>query len=858
MAKSSRLARCEFLAVFCILTCLASAAEPDVDKLDQPAYPEIHLPYFDMKQMAQPAANLVQASAYMRVTHARQQYSVTGAGLTAVVIDTGLRATHQDFSGRVPTQRNFAGDGAATDATDTNGHGTHVAGIICANSVNVGFAPGASVIPLRVFRNDTGSGDFSMIAAALDWVIANAATYNIAVVNMSISDARNHTSESTPNDSAGIRSRIQQLRSMRIPVVVSAGNNFIGPTWNSQEGMGYPAVYRETISVGAIYDANIGSQSGGGMVAYTTAAGRITMFSQRLHPSTNAAARTDVFATGAALTSSGIGSDFGTSEMSGTSQAAPCTAGVILLAQQYYKRVKGQLPTVDDLERWLRASPYTNLDGDDEDDNVVNTQKVYIQADALHLLQTIAAEIGTTVQPPVINSPSVANGKVGQYFQYQITATNNPQSYATSSVPPGLALNGATGLISGTPTTAGAYGFWIEATNSAGTGSAWIQLNLESATPVEAPVITSPGYATGLQGSYFQYQITATNSPTQFTAAGLPDGLTLSTSTGLISGYPTGSGDTQVTLSASNTLVGPPANLTIHIAPFAQQPQITSPLSAYATRNQDFVYTLSASNNPTSVGATALPPGLTFQGYTDQGVIYGQPTATGTFYVTVWASNSAGTVYETLVITVSSEPCGCALGCIADAGQRFIQGLIPRAANWPVPMQGLLSSVRRFRDNVLNQSPEGRALVAAYYAHGCELALHAIDDPALVGEILSFVEELRPALIEADHTGVAQISADQWRRGWALIDRFHEAASPALRNDLDRLKSFLRERQTNDVDLVSLQLKSIDAVTVGHATTDQSPWSRASMVAAIGVGTGLVLFLSLIRRRRGLPKMAVR
>jgi peptide/nickel transport system permease protein len=66
--------------------------------------------------------------------------------------------------------------------------------------------------------------------------------------------------------------------------------------------MAYPAICRETISVGALYDANIGGISyGDGAIANTTAAGRITPFSQRLHPDVNVDCRTDIFSTGAAL-----------------------------------------------------------------------------------------------------------------------------------------------------------------------------------------------------------------------------------------------------------------------------------------------------------------------------------------------------------------------------------------------------------------------------------------------------------------------------------------------------------------------------------------------------------------------------
>ena len=72
-----------------------------------------------------------------------------------------------------------------------------------------------------------------------------------------------------------------------------------------------------------------------------------------------------------------------------------------------------------------------------------------------------------------------------------------------------------------------------------------------SSTPA-VPVITSAGSANGTVGTAFSYQITGTNSPTSFNATGLPGGLSVSTSTGLISGTPTASGSSTVTISATN------------------------------------------------------------------------------------------------------------------------------------------------------------------------------------------------------------------------------------------------------------------------------------------------------------------
>lgn len=82
---------------------------------------------------------------------------------------------------------------------------------------------------------------------------------------------------------------------------------------------------------------------------------------------------------------------------------------------------------------------------------------------------------------PVITSELTASGTETVPLGYQITATNNPTSFDATGLPAGLTVNTTTGLISGTPTTAGTYNVTISATNSAGTGTAILVITI--ATP---------------------------------------------------------------------------------------------------------------------------------------------------------------------------------------------------------------------------------------------------------------------------------------------------------------------------------------------------------------------------------------
>lgn len=339
---------------------------------------------FDRPQLT---AKLLESTRYIRADEARRDFSVSGDGTCVAVLDTGLRASHEDFAGRVPVQANFTTDNGAQldDASDGNGHGTNVAGIIAANGIHTGIAPNASIIPVKVLRND-GGGSFQWVEQALQWVLDHHQEHRITAVSMSLGDSGNFLSDQFDND--GIRDRIIKLRALRVPVMIAAGNDFY--RHGSIEGMGYPGIIRECLSVGAVYDADEGPfQYADGATAFTSGSGRLTPFSQRLHESTAPETRTDVFAPGAPVTSSGHTSDRGESIQHGTSQATPVTAGVVLLLQEYYQRLAGELPEVDEIERWIRQGAKTITDGDDEDDNVTNTGKEFAVLDAYDTLDAV-------------------------------------------------------------------------------------------------------------------------------------------------------------------------------------------------------------------------------------------------------------------------------------------------------------------------------------------------------------------------------------------------------------------------------------------------------------------------------------
>ena len=247
-------------------------------------------------------------------------------------------------------------------------------------------------------------------------------------------------------------------------------------------------------------------------------------------------------------------------------------------------------------------------------------------------------------QPPAITSATTASGAVGSAFSYQVAATNSPTSYGATELPAGLMVD-TTGLISGTPTTAGISTVTLSATNNNGTGTATLTLTIGP----PAPSITSTTTANGTAGNGFAYQITASNSPTSYGASGLPAGLSVNTSSGLISGTPTATGSSSVTLSATNADGTGTATLTLTISNAA--PSITSATTAIGTVGSAFSYQISATNSPTSYGAAGLPASLTVD--TTAGVISGTPTAPGGSIVTLSATNAGGTGSATLTLTIN-------------------------------------------------------------------------------------------------------------------------------------------------------------------------------------------------------------
>lgn len=328
---------------------------------------------------------------------AKAKFEVDGSGLVAAVFDTGLNNEHECFRQRIVAGKNFSTD-AHNGTGDIDGHGTNVAGLIAAKGITgpsdprEGIATGALIMPVKVLP-----GTFKSVLDGLEWILKEPDHFNVSVVNLSLgAPGTNYVLDdfSKDPDAAKLQNVVRQLSKQRIAVVFAAGNDYHA---FQTEGMSFPAIIRECVSVGAVYDAMVGArQYRSGAIALTTHANQITPFTQRLSQEFNRECYTTIFAPGAAATSTGIGSTSATSTQDGTSQAAPTTTGVILLLQQFVLRQTGSLPTIEFIKDCLRSGGVTIVDGDDEDDNVKNTNRSFPRLDALATL--LAAQSRLTLQ----------------------------------------------------------------------------------------------------------------------------------------------------------------------------------------------------------------------------------------------------------------------------------------------------------------------------------------------------------------------------------------------------------------------------------------------------------------------------
>ncbi|MBA3601416.1 MAG: S8 family peptidase, partial [Acidobacteria bacterium] len=222
-----------------------------------------------------------------RPTDGNYNYTPTGSGVNAYIIDTGIRRTHAQFGGRAVVGYDAIGDGQ--NSNDCNGHGTHVAGTVGGSTY--GVAKSVRLYAVRVL-DCAGSGSNSGVIAGVDWVKNN--HIKPAVANMSLGGGA----------SSALDTAVNNAIAAGITFAVAAGNE------NQDACNVSPARAPNAVTVGS-----------------TTNTDARSSFS-------NFGTCVDIFAPGSSITSSWFTSDTATNTISGTSMASPHVAGVAALYLQ--------------------------------------------------------------------------------------------------------------------------------------------------------------------------------------------------------------------------------------------------------------------------------------------------------------------------------------------------------------------------------------------------------------------------------------------------------------------------------------------------------------------------------------------
>ncbi|MBF9128419.1 S8 family peptidase [Plantactinospora sp. S1510] len=236
-------------------------------------------------------------------------YNRTGAGVTVYVIDSGIRASHAEFGGRVAGGFTAINDGNGTN--DCHGHGTHVAGTV--GSAAYGVAKGVRLVPVRVFGCSPNTSTAAVVAG-VDWVTANRTGPSVA--NMSLGGPPQPALDAAVTNSINAG----------VTYIVAAGNDAVDACGQS------PAYLPNVVTVAA-------SDSGDARTWFSNFGDCVALF-----------------APGGDILSTGIASDNAALVASGTSMASPHVAG----AAAIYLEAD---PTADPAEvaEWLTGTATPNV-----------------------------------------------------------------------------------------------------------------------------------------------------------------------------------------------------------------------------------------------------------------------------------------------------------------------------------------------------------------------------------------------------------------------------------------------------------------------------------------------------------------
>ena len=244
---------------------------------------------------------------------------------------------------------------------------------------------------------------------------------------------------------------------------------------------------------------------------------------------------------------------------------------------------------------------------------------------------------------------NLAVGRMGTVYADQLTITNGigPYIFEAQYLPPGISLNGQTGALSGNPAAAGRYFVTFAAYDVGASNNSSVVLPLLVLPNDSDFQFITENLNNGEVGTPFfdEYLVTNATGNVTFAASGLPPGLTVDRTNGIVSGTPTNAGTFEVIISAANGHDTISCNMSMIIAPtitsnsywniFSIPPGLLG-----ATYNQKPTPVSVSTVNGVSVtySVTGLPPGLNYN--TNTGDLTGTPTQVGEFNTVFTANDS--------------------------------------------------------------------------------------------------------------------------------------------------------------------------------------------------------------------------
>ncbi len=264
-------------------------------------------------------------------------------------------------------------------------------------------------------------------------------------------------------------------------------------------------------------------------------------------------------------------------------------------------------------------------------------------------------------------STSLPGTYAGEYYDGELEASGGTAPYTwsitTGSLPPGLTLDASTGVVTGDTTQGGTYDLTVGVKDSSdppSTGSIAVSIDVQRPAPLE---VTSTSLVEAVAGTYYGSQLSSSggygysgDDTWSVTSGTLPPGIDLN-SDGYLEGYPTGSGTYAFTVAVTDGASPNPdvatTNLVLVVA--APQPLTVNPTSlpagAVATYyDKSLTATGGIAPYTWAVAEGDLPPGLTLE---ENGVLYGTPSAAGSFTFTVTLTDSTVPTPEEITVPLT-------------------------------------------------------------------------------------------------------------------------------------------------------------------------------------------------------------